>query len=164
MNPLNCADKKRKCAAPFSWLKRLKGTDPVNSKQNLSELKATLLRKDLAIRDDAFKKAEKYIDNASKCGGADAFISHTFRVEGTRHERVDLGLKGTDPFNYTTTFRQMIDPNFMGGAVKQMHLVRLRLSTMSGVRMIYEPLCKEEPQRHFETTESRLFFAIRVFL
>lgn len=58
MTPLNCADKKRKCAAPFSWLKRLKGTDPVNSKQNLSELKATLLRKDLAIRDDAFKKAE----------------------------------------------------------------------------------------------------------
>ena len=59
-------------------------------KQKLSELKAKLHRKDLAVREDAFKKADKYIDNATKCGGADAFISHSFRVQGTKHERVDI--------------------------------------------------------------------------
>jgi hypothetical protein len=37
-----------------------------------------------------FKKAEKYIDNAAKCGGADASISHTFKVKDTKHERVDI--------------------------------------------------------------------------
>lgn len=36
------------------------------------------------------KKAEKYIDNAAKCGGADASISHIFKVKDTKHERVDI--------------------------------------------------------------------------
>ncbi|WP_285350112.1 RHS repeat-associated core domain-containing protein, partial [Pseudomonas sp. ME-P-057] len=61
-----------------------------DAKQKLIALKAKLDRKDLAIREDAFKKAEKYIDNAAKCGGADASISHTFKVKDTKHERVDI--------------------------------------------------------------------------
>jgi RHS repeat-associated protein len=60
------------------------------AKKKLNELKAKLYRKDLAVREDAFKKAEKYIDNTAKCGGADASISHTFKVKDTKHERVDI--------------------------------------------------------------------------
>jgi hypothetical protein len=37
-----------------------------------------------------FKKAEKYIDNAAKCEGVDASISHIFKAKDTKHERVDI--------------------------------------------------------------------------
>lgn len=61
-----------------------------DAKQKLQELKGKLNKKDLAAREDAFKKADKFIDNAAKCGGADAHISQTFMVKDTKHERVDI--------------------------------------------------------------------------
>lgn len=56
----------------------------------LSELKRKLNKKDLAAREDAFKKATKYIDNAAKCVGADSYINNSFMVKDTKHERVDI--------------------------------------------------------------------------
>jgi RHS repeat-associated protein len=61
-----------------------------DAKKKLEELKGKLNKKDLAARQDAFKKADKYIDNAAKCGGADAHISQTFKVKDTKSERVDI--------------------------------------------------------------------------
>ncbi|MBP5076453.1 RHS domain-containing protein [Pseudomonas chlororaphis] len=61
-----------------------------DAKKKLEELKGKLSKKDLAARGDAFKKADKFIDNAAKCGGADAHISQTFMVKDTKHERVDI--------------------------------------------------------------------------
>ena len=56
----------------------------------LSELKEKLNKKDLAAREDAFKKAIRYIDNACRCGGVDSYINHSFMVKDTKHERVDI--------------------------------------------------------------------------
>ncbi|MGY2292370.1 RHS repeat-associated core domain-containing protein, partial [Pseudomonas sp. SDO528_S397] len=61
-----------------------------DAKIKLEELKGKLNKKDLAARQDAFKKADRYIDNAVKCGGADAHISRTFMVKDTKSERVDI--------------------------------------------------------------------------
>ncbi|MEX6667566.1 hypothetical protein [Pseudomonas sp. W2-17] len=60
------------------------------SSQQLSELNPKLHRKDLAVREDAFKRAEKYINNEAKCGAVDATISRTFKVKDTEHERIDI--------------------------------------------------------------------------
>ncbi|WP_162207817.1 RHS repeat-associated core domain-containing protein, partial [Pseudomonas weihenstephanensis] len=61
-----------------------------DAKKKLDELKDKLSKKDLAARADAFKKAEKFIDDSCSCGGVDAQISKTFMVKDTRHERVDI--------------------------------------------------------------------------
>lgn len=60
------------------------------SSQQLSELKPKLHRKDLAVREDAFKRAGKYINNGVKCGGVDTSISRTFKVKDNEHERIDI--------------------------------------------------------------------------
>ncbi|KOC87611.1 hypothetical protein NG42_19870 [Winslowiella iniecta] len=61
-----------------------------DAKKMVTELKGKLNKRDLALRKDAFQKAEKFITNASKCGGADAPVSKTFMVKDTKHERVDI--------------------------------------------------------------------------
>ena len=61
-----------------------------DAKKKPDELKVKLSKKDLAARADAFKKAEKFIDDSCSCGGVDAQISKTFMVKDTRHERVDI--------------------------------------------------------------------------
>lgn len=57
--------------------------DPFNSKDKLN-------KRDLAAREDAFKKVTKYIDNTAKGGGAHSYINRTFMVKDTKHERVDI--------------------------------------------------------------------------
>ncbi|OWS72898.1 hypothetical protein CBW22_25350 [Pantoea sp. VS1] len=56
----------------------------------MMELKGKLNKRDLALRIDAFQRAEKLITIASKCGEADTPVSKTFMVKDTKHERVDM--------------------------------------------------------------------------
>ncbi len=61
-----------------------------DAQSKVQELKNKLDKKDLAVRQDAFKKAGNFIDNSKKCGGVDAPVSKTFMVKDTKHERVDI--------------------------------------------------------------------------
>lgn len=62
----------------------------------LTLLKGKLSKHDLKLRDNEFKKAENYINNAPKETGASAQVSKTYRVKDTRSERVDLEIiRGT---------------------------------------------------------------------
>ncbi|WP_312933470.1 RHS repeat-associated core domain-containing protein [Pseudomonas sp.] len=61
-----------------------------DAKKKLEELKGKLNKKELAARQDAFMKADKYIDNCARCGGANASVSRTFMVRDTKSERVDI--------------------------------------------------------------------------
>lgn len=56
----------------------------------IQKLKDKLSKKDLALRADAFKKTENYVENSKECGGVDALVSKTFMVKDTKHERVDI--------------------------------------------------------------------------
>lgn len=60
------------------------------AKEMMQELKDKLSKQDLKLREDAFKKADKFIDSACNSGGVDAPVSKTFMVKNTKHERVDI--------------------------------------------------------------------------
>ena len=67
----------------------------------LSNLKAKLNKKQLKLRDEAFRKVERYIQNAAVSGGVYAYTQRTFQNRGfadsdkevERHARVDIEVK-----------------------------------------------------------------------
>ncbi|MFK3680849.1 RHS repeat domain-containing protein [Pseudomonas sp. NPDC088890] len=60
------------------------------AKSKIEELKGKLSKKELNIRDSAFKRAERFINNACSCGGVEADSRVSFKVKETAHERVDI--------------------------------------------------------------------------
>jgi hypothetical protein len=58
-------------------------------KLKITELKDKLSKMDLKVREDAFKRAERFIDNACPCG-VQGDSKKTFLVKGTASERVDI--------------------------------------------------------------------------
>lgn len=59
----------------------------------LERLKGKIPKKEAKIRDKAFEKAKRFIQNASETNGIDAPSSVTFRAEGYMKERVDIEVK-----------------------------------------------------------------------
>ncbi|WP_211232349.1 RHS repeat-associated core domain-containing protein, partial [Pseudomonas cremoricolorata] len=67
--------------------------DPItvaDGKRLMGELKAKLTDRDLTLRRTAFEKAERFIDDACRCGGVRAQTSRSFKVKDTKGERVDV--------------------------------------------------------------------------
>ncbi|MFK0314454.1 RHS repeat-associated core domain-containing protein, partial [Pseudomonas sp. NPDC090233] len=87
----------KKLEESVSWNQEtpLSATD---AKIKLNELKKKLPRRDLEAREEAFIKAERWIDNICKCGGLDAQQSRLFLVNGTAHERVDIEIRAGRAF------------------------------------------------------------------
>ncbi len=67
-------------------------------KSLLKNLKNKLSKKDKLIREDAFKKCEKYIIQANKNGGVSSVITKDFLCRFTSSERVDLEIRFGDAF------------------------------------------------------------------
>lgn len=61
-----------------------------DAKLKMEKLKEKLSRTDMKIREGAFGKAERFIDDACRCGGGSAPVSKTFMAKDTPHERVDI--------------------------------------------------------------------------
>lgn len=53
-------------------------------------LTAKLSPKDRAKRKKAFEKAEQFVEQASQAGDVHAKLSHSFKVQGSKDERVDI--------------------------------------------------------------------------
>lgn len=64
----------------------------------LQRLIQKLLPKDYAKRKQAFEKAENFVNNASENGGIFAVIKKTFKVKGSKDERVDIEVLGGKAF------------------------------------------------------------------
>ena len=66
---------------------------PPTSKEELSmldELTESLTKGERKARQEAIDKAKKWIINAGKNGGADAPVSKTFLIKGTKDVRIDI--------------------------------------------------------------------------
>jgi hypothetical protein len=59
----------------------------------LTKLKEKIPKQEFKIRENAFKKAERFIKNASESNGIDAPSNVSFRAEGYIQERVDIEVK-----------------------------------------------------------------------
>ncbi len=59
----------------------------------LEKLKNKIPKSEAKIRETAFKKAAKYIEQASKNGGLNATAFNSFNVKGTKRERVDIEVR-----------------------------------------------------------------------
>ncbi len=64
----------------------------------VNNLKNKLSKKDKLIREDAFKKCEKYIIQANKNGGVSSVLVKDFLCRHTSSERVDIEINYGDAF------------------------------------------------------------------
>jgi len=64
----------------------------------LRRLIAKLNPSDYTRRKKEFKKAEKFVENASENGGIFAVMKKTFKVKGSKDERVDIEVLGGKAF------------------------------------------------------------------
>ena len=60
------------------------------AKHKINILKSRHSKKEQRLRTDAFNQAYKFIDNSKTALGADAQVSKTFMVKGSKNERVDI--------------------------------------------------------------------------
>ena len=59
----------------------------------LNKLKNKIPKKETKKREQAFKKAKKFINQASMTNGIDSPANVTFRAEGYTKERIDIEIK-----------------------------------------------------------------------
>lgn len=64
----------------------------------LRRLIAKLNPNDYTRRKKEFKKAEEFVENASENGGIFAVMKKTFKVKGSKDERVDIEVLGGKAF------------------------------------------------------------------
>lgn len=69
-----------------------------NALSLLRGLMAKLNPKDLIRRKTAFEKAEEFVENAGENGGIFAVKKKTFKVKGSKDERVDIEVLGGKAF------------------------------------------------------------------
>lgn len=69
-----------------------------DAKLKMEKLKEKISRTDMKIREGAFGKAERFIDDAYRCEGVSAPVSKTFMVKDTPHERVDIKITSGTAF------------------------------------------------------------------
>lgn len=70
--------------------------EPLTEKEGLEKLEKLrnkIPKKEAEIRKDAFKKTEKYIQQASENGGLCAQSFATFNVKGKSKERIDIEVR-----------------------------------------------------------------------
>jgi len=75
-----------------AWLQENSPTEK-EGVEMIERLKAKIPKQEAKLREQAFEKAEKFIKRASQSNGIDAPANITFRVEGSKQERIDIEIK-----------------------------------------------------------------------